>query len=181
MEIHTAITFAETRHIAEESDRNIKGIDTYLQDLGEFLRANLDIKPFYQATILGLIFIIGILMIFWGLNPIYEVNTANGMEVNKNSSASFPYDILTSELPNSYITLSIASLPVFKPHPSVVNGFIGRDDILGSMRQYHLNEASESNSPRITVLSGLGGSGKTQTALKFARQFEEKYATFTIV
>jgi signal recognition particle GTPase len=28
--------------------------------------------------------------------------------------------------------------------------------------------------PAITVLSGLGGAGKTQTALKFALEFEEK-------
>lgn len=29
--------------------------------------------------------------------------------------------------------------------------------------------------PAITILSGLGGSGKTQTALKFALEFESKY------
>lgn len=31
-------------------------------------------------------------------------------------------------------------------------------------------------SQRIMVLSGLGGSGKTQLALKFARDFEDRYA-----
>ncbi len=62
-----------------------------------------------------------------------------------------------------------------KPRPSVVKNFVGREDILEAMRRTHLTERStKSQDPAITVLSGLGGAGKTQTALKFALEFEEK-------
>ena len=62
-----------------------------------------------------------------------------------------------------------------KPRPALVENFIGREDVLEAMRQTHLTQRSK-NSKRsvITVLSGLGGAGKTQTALKFALEFEEK-------
>jgi hypothetical protein len=62
-----------------------------------------------------------------------------------------------------------------KPRPSLVNNFIGREDVLENMRQNHFTPRSTgSRKPAITVLSGLGGAGKTQTALKFALEFEEK-------
>jgi signal recognition particle GTPase len=62
-----------------------------------------------------------------------------------------------------------------KPRPPLVSNFIGREDILSAMRHTHLTQRSTtSNNPAITVLHGLGGSGKTQTALKFALEFEEK-------
>jgi signal recognition particle GTPase len=62
-----------------------------------------------------------------------------------------------------------------KPRPSVVKNFVGRTDILEAMRRTHLTERSmKSQDPAITILSGLGGAGKTQTALKFALEFEEK-------
>ena len=62
-----------------------------------------------------------------------------------------------------------------KPRPSLVDNFVGREDVLEAMRQTHLTQRStNSKKPAITVLSGLGGAGKTQTALKFALEFEEK-------
>jgi signal recognition particle GTPase len=62
---------------------------------------------------------------------------------------------------------------VLKPRPSLVDNFVGREDILSAMRQTHLTQRSTtSKQPAITVLSGLGGAGKTQTALKFALEFE---------
>jgi Holliday junction resolvasome RuvABC ATP-dependent DNA helicase subunit len=62
-----------------------------------------------------------------------------------------------------------------KPRPSSVDNFVGREDVLSAMRQTHLAQQSRmSKKPAITVLSGLGGAGKTQTALKFALEFEEK-------
>ncbi|PVF92053.1 TPR-like protein [Serendipita vermifera] len=64
----------------------------------------------------------------------------------------------------------------FKPRPPLVNGFVGRDDILEAMRRTHFESTVlRQNTPKITVLTGLGGSGKTQIALKFASEFEEKY------
>jgi Mrp family chromosome partitioning ATPase len=62
-----------------------------------------------------------------------------------------------------------------KPRPSLVDNFIGREDVLDAMRQTHLvGRSTTSKKSAITVLSGLGGAGKTQTALKFALEFEEK-------
>jgi signal recognition particle GTPase len=62
-----------------------------------------------------------------------------------------------------------------KPRPSLVDNFVGREDVLLAMRQTHLTQrATITKKPAITILSGLGGAGKTQTALKFALEFEEK-------
>jgi signal recognition particle GTPase len=62
-----------------------------------------------------------------------------------------------------------------KPRPSLVKNFVGREDVLEAMRRNHLSQpSSNSQDPAITVLFGLGGAGKTQTALKFALEFEEK-------
>ena len=63
-----------------------------------------------------------------------------------------------------------------KPRPSLVQNFIGRRDILDAMVHTHITSRStDLTTPAITVLSGLGGSGKTQTALKFALEFETRY------
>ena len=65
-------------------------------------------------------------------------------------------------------------VPGLKPRPALVDNFVGREDVLEAMRQTHLTQRSK-NSKRsaITILYGLGGAGKTQTALKFALEFEE--------
>jgi signal recognition particle GTPase len=61
-----------------------------------------------------------------------------------------------------------------KPRPSLVDNFVGREDVLSAMRRTHITQRSKtSKKPAITVLSGLGGAGKTQTALKFALEFED--------
>ena len=58
----------------------------------------------------------------------------------------------------------------------MVPNFVGREEILEAMRQTHLEERpSGSDMPAITVLTGLGGSGKTQIALRFALDFEARY------
>ncbi|KAG8822393.1 hypothetical protein FRC17_009571 [Serendipita sp. 399] len=67
---------------------------------------------------------------------------------------------------------------VLKPRPRLVEDFIGREDILSSMHQTHFdNDGSRTrhNGPIVTVLTALGGSGKTQIAVKFAAMFEEKF------
>jgi len=62
-----------------------------------------------------------------------------------------------------------------KPRPSLVKNFVGRGDVLEAMHRTHLtNRPINSKEPAISVLHGLGGAGKTQTALKFALEFEEK-------
>jgi hypothetical protein len=78
------------------------------------------------------------------------------------------------------IELSLAAVSssqkvAFKPRPPLVNGFVGRADILEAMRHTHFEDlSSRRNMPKVTVLTGLGGSGKTQIALKFASEFEER-------
>ncbi|PVF94410.1 hypothetical protein CPB86DRAFT_818000, partial [Serendipita vermifera] len=63
-----------------------------------------------------------------------------------------------------------------KPRPSVVPYFVGRQDVLLALRSAHLHDSpSQSDIPTISVLTGLGGSGKTQISLKFALEYEEKY------
>jgi Holliday junction resolvasome RuvABC ATP-dependent DNA helicase subunit len=75
--------------------------------------------------------------------------------------------------------LHLETVPVevtgLKPRPALVDNFVGREDVLEAMRQTHLTQRSKnSQKSAITVLHGLGGAGKTQTALKFALEFEEK-------
>ncbi|CAG7848155.1 SubName: Full=Uncharacterized protein {ECO:0000313/EMBL:CCA73810.1} [Serendipita indica DSM 11827] len=55
------------------------------------------------------------------------------------------------------------------PRPSVVPNFLGREDVLAKLRSHHLGgHFAPEQLPRISVLAGIGGSGKTQCALKFA-------------
>jgi hypothetical protein len=62
-----------------------------------------------------------------------------------------------------------------KPRPPLVEGFVGRDDILSAMHHTHFdNTSSRRHAPTVTILTGLGGSGKTQISLKFASDFEER-------
>jgi hypothetical protein len=71
--------------------------------------------------------------------------------------------------------VSLSQKVLFKPRPPLVDGFVGRGDILEAMRHTHFGDlSSRRNMPKITVLTGLGGSGKTQIALKFASEFEER-------
>lgn len=54
--------------------------------------------------------------------------------------------------------------------PSLVQHFVGRTDILGALEQTHITERSNNlRTPPISVVTGIGGSGKTQIALKFAK------------
>jgi hypothetical protein len=82
-----------------------------------------------------------------------------------------PFSIITLTSADSVTVIEIA----LKPRPSLVNNFVGREDVLEGMRQTHLTQRSTIvKKPAVTVLSGLGGAGKTQTALKFALEFEER-------
>ncbi|KAG8834847.1 hypothetical protein FRC17_006779, partial [Serendipita sp. 399] len=67
---------------------------------------------------------------------------------------------------------------ILKPRPRVVETFVGRGDILASMCEAHFgNDASGTrrDGPIVTVLAAMGGSGKTQIAVKFASMFEERF------
>jgi hypothetical protein len=59
--------------------------------------------------------------------------------------------------------------------------FIGRQDVLKALHSAHFDHPQlRSDGPIISVLAGLGGSGKTQISLKFALDYEERY-TFPII
>ncbi|KAG8811474.1 hypothetical protein FRC17_002432, partial [Serendipita sp. 399] len=71
-----------------------------------------------------------------------------------------------------------ATKAVLKPRPQIVEDFVGREDILTSMRNTHFDNNKPSfrrDGPTITVLTAMGGSGKTQIAVKFASMFEERF------
>lgn len=55
--------------------------------------------------------------------------------------------------------------------------FTGRDDLCRELRESCLppEDLSVSNPQRRFVLYGLGGSGKTQIAVKFASDYRERY------
>jgi hypothetical protein len=62
-----------------------------------------------------------------------------------------------------------------KPRPLLVENFIGRQDILDKLRHVHMDwNPRTSHLPTISVLIGLGGSGKTQIALKLALEYEQR-------
>ncbi|KAG8846240.1 hypothetical protein FRB91_000998 [Serendipita sp. 411] len=72
---------------------------------------------------------------------------------------------------------SKAPTVILKPRPRIVEDFVGRNDILTSMCKTHFikgESPSRRDGPVITVLTGMGGSGKTQIAVKFASLFEEQ-------
>jgi Holliday junction resolvasome RuvABC ATP-dependent DNA helicase subunit len=61
----------------------------------------------------------------------------------------------------------------YKQRPAVVPFFVGRQDILDRLHETHIqSKTNEGDYPTISVLIGLGGSGKTQIALRFAKHFE---------
>lgn len=80
--------------------------------------------------------------------------------------------------PNGAYIRDINSVKVIevtlKPRPSLVQNFVGRQDILEAIHRVHIsNRSDELRTPAMTVLSGIGGSGKSQIALKFALDFEK--------
>ena len=78
-------------------------------------------------------------------------------------------------LTNIHVESVSVEVTGLKPRPALVENFVGREDVLEAMRRTHLTQRSKSSKrSAITVLSGLGGAGKTQTALKFALEFEEE-------
>ncbi|PVF90753.1 hypothetical protein CPB86DRAFT_593275, partial [Serendipita vermifera] len=69
---------------------------------------------------------------------------------------------------------SISTVGVkYRQRPGVAPFFVGRQDILDHLHETNLRKPSpEDDHPVISVLTGLGGSGKTQIALRFAKDLE---------
>ncbi|KAG8783010.1 hypothetical protein FRC15_005920 [Serendipita sp. 397] len=99
----------------------------------------------------------------------------NDMKVMLMEQATTVNDVKTILVKKSS---SKGSTAVLKPRPRKVKDFVGRNDILDSMCETHFgNESAHSHGdgPSITVLTGMGGSGKTQIAVNFASIFEERF------
>ena len=83
-------------------------------------------------------------------------------------------DLLSTQFSPFVDSVTIIEIAL-KPRPSLVKNFVGRGDVLGAMDRTHLtHRPTNSMEAAISILYGLGGAGKTQTALKFALEFEEK-------
>ncbi|CAG7846115.1 SubName: Full=Uncharacterized protein {ECO:0000313/EMBL:CCA66819.1} [Serendipita indica DSM 11827] len=73
---------------------------------------------------------------------------------------------------------SVTTMPsLLKPRPSLVPYFIGRDVFLDALISTHFSNPLAHHSAFISVLVGLGGSGKTQLALRFALEYESRFPT----
>ncbi|CAG8684129.1 7226_t:CDS:2, partial [Acaulospora colombiana] len=85
-----------------------------------------------------------------------------------------PEDGWSGQLTSNSILDSISKVEIkYRQRPGVVTFFVGRQDIIDRLYETHIrNAVPEGDYPTISVLTGLGGSGKTQIALRFAKQFE---------
>ncbi|KAG8829262.1 hypothetical protein FRC17_006871 [Serendipita sp. 399] len=64
---------------------------------------------------------------------------------------------------------------LLKRRPPVVSDFIGREEVLVALHARHyVSRTEQLDSPTVSVICGMGGSGKTQVALKFAAEFEKR-------
>lgn len=52
--------------------------------------------------------------------------------------------------------------------------FVARESVMKQMASVLLDNQDQESTQRIMVISGMGGSGKTQVTLKFAREFEDR-------
>jgi Cdc6-like AAA superfamily ATPase len=64
-----------------------------------------------------------------------------------------------------------ASLP---PSPALSPYFVGRDDLVKEIVDYHFMKPPHSKSHRVTVLVGVAGIGKTQIAVKVHSEFMQR-------
>ncbi|PVF91547.1 hypothetical protein CPB86DRAFT_830534 [Serendipita vermifera] len=111
------------------------------------------------------------------LNVAEAVGIQNAIDLNRNIMTLEEIRSLLTE--NVQVKTASFSKVALRPRPPLVEGFVGRDDILRAMRQIHFDDTSSTRqAPLITVLTGLGGSGKTQISLKFASEFEQRYLRY---
>ncbi|KAG8805973.1 hypothetical protein FRC17_005247, partial [Serendipita sp. 399] len=71
-----------------------------------------------------------------------------------------------------------AKAVALKPRPRVVEDFVGREDILASMCETHFDSEAppgRRDGSIVTMLTAMGGSSKTQIAVKFASIFEDRF------
>jgi Holliday junction resolvasome RuvABC ATP-dependent DNA helicase subunit len=73
---------------------------------------------------------------------------------------------------NSSVCLVVANTETtkvaYRPMPSSSNNFVGRADYLTKLEAVFTDGRSQAGSRPVSVLSGIGGMGKTQLSVKFA-------------
>lgn len=119
-----------------------------------------------------------------GIQPDDDISTVNGKtrayveipDVNSaidNSLTSLRHreERLSAKQINTIKVVEVG----FKPRPALVPNFIGREDILQGLRRTHISPHTPMSpgTPTLSVLYGLGGSGKTSIALRFCLDFEQ--------
>ncbi|MCJ1246224.1 hypothetical protein MMC30_003430 [Trapelia coarctata] len=89
--------------------------------------------------------------------------------------SSIPISIASTGGGQSEIDYPVTTLPTFRNF-----SFVGRDDVLKDMHNLLLPpNSSPPSGPSCCVLHGLGGQGKSQTALEYAFRYRDAYdATF---
>ncbi|PVF92564.1 hypothetical protein CPB86DRAFT_684799, partial [Serendipita vermifera] len=130
------------------------------------------------------------LNIYFRFSVPYHLNKSEGQQALVGETENYKADGATSRLINDAVRSIHLRQPVktlldltsvkqadlgLKPRPSVVPYFVGRQDVLDALRLAHLHGSSQLDGPTISVLAGLGGSGKTQISLKFALEYEKRY------
>ncbi|CAG8592889.1 14986_t:CDS:2, partial [Acaulospora colombiana] len=144
-----------------DTERVHNSIQSRFQDLGIYFRFNIESSPPFDSS--------------------------TG-KITKAQTMAYLEDAITSQRMDGVIKLiqdrkgikalrdlnSITSVEItYKQRPAVVPFFVGRQDILDHLHETHIAKPSpQGEYPSISVLTGLGGSGKTQIALQFAKQFE---------
>jgi hypothetical protein len=56
----------------------------------------------------------------------------------------------------------------YRPMPSSSNNFVGREDYLAKLEAVFIEGHTQTGSRPVSVLSALGGMGKTQISVRFA-------------
>ena len=66
------------------------------------------------------------------------------------------------------VTDTEAIKPNYRPMPSSSHNFVGREDYLAKLEAVFIEGRSQPGSRPVSVISGIGGMGKTQLSVKFA-------------
>jgi hypothetical protein len=73
-----------------------------------------------------------------------------------------------------FLIIGTFSIPLDLSKVPAINQFVGRDQDLGNL--WNLLQPSASAMKKVVVLHGLGGIGKTQLAIRFARVHQHDYS-----
>jgi tetratricopeptide (TPR) repeat protein len=85
------------------------------------------------------------------------------------------------EIPEQREVPTPAGKPVILPYPSLGSLFKGRDDVLGRLRASLLRGGGGSATIAVQAVHGMGGIGKTRTAVEYAWTYRDQYTALLFV